>query len=147
MILKYKKFIFCLIGGIILLSCSYNIYQYNRIRSYEERQRDIVRSNIEAFVGLGGSIEDEIVYAKQYGNIVTAREAYLTLSRNKGIKSDEKNSSLSLLLLRIKLLMINDKQKFNEVFSETETSELMYKILDNFEDSDSIRKVYELIED
>lgn len=43
--------------------------------------------------------------------------------------------------------MLNDKDKFKEVFKESEVSILMFKISDNFEDRDSINKVYKLLSD
>ncbi|WP_297991948.1 hypothetical protein [uncultured Clostridium sp.] len=41
--------------------------------------------------------------------------------------------------------MLNDKEKFKEVFDEADVSKLIFKISDNFEDKDSINKVYKLL--
>lgn len=41
--------------------------------------------------------------------------------------------------------MINDKENFKESFEGTNASELMFKISDNFQDKDSINKVYKLL--
>jgi hypothetical protein len=43
--------------------------------------------------------------------------------------------------------MLNDKKKFKEAFEQTDASRLMFKISDNFEDKDSINKVYKLLSD
>jgi len=41
--------------------------------------------------------------------------------------------------------MINDKDKFKEVFKGAEASRLMFKISDDFEDKESISKLQELL--
>lgn len=64
---------------------------------------------------------------------------------NKEIPSEEWDNSLPYLLINIKRTMINDKDKFKEVFKETEASRLMFKISDDFEDKESISKLQELL--
>ncbi|MBU3227813.1 hypothetical protein [Clostridium algidicarnis] len=145
--LKYKKFIYTLVGGIIILSCSYNFYQHNKINAYKKQLTNIVRNNVQEFASTLANTNDEVLYARKYANIVTAQEAYFVLSDKGGFTSDEWSSSLPGLLLEIKQVMINDKYKFKEVFKESEVSELMFKISDNFEDGESINKVYKLLSD
>lgn len=70
--------------------------------------------------------------------------AYIALN-NKEIPSEEWDNSLPYLLINIKRTMINDKDKFKEVFKETEASRLMFKISDDFEDKESISKLQELL--
>ncbi|WP_326513487.1 hypothetical protein [Clostridium intestinale] len=40
--------------------------------------------------------------------------------------------------------MINDKDRFKEIFKNVEVSKLMFKISDNFEDKEYISKLQEL---
>ncbi|MBU3204336.1 hypothetical protein [Clostridium algidicarnis] len=145
--LKYKKFIYTLVGGIIILSCSYNFYQHNKINAYKEELTNIVRNNVQEFASTLANTNDEVLYARKYASIVTAQQAYIVLSDKNGFTSDEWSSSLPGLFLEIKQVMINDKYKFKEVFKESEVSELMFKISDNFEDGESINKVYKLLSD
>ncbi len=100
--LKYKKFICTLVGGVIILSCSYNFHQHNKINAYKKELTDIVSKNIQHFAGIAGNTNDEIVYAEQYASIVAAQEAYITLSDKKSIPSDEWASSLPGLFVEIK---------------------------------------------
>ncbi|SUY48169.1 Uncharacterised protein [Clostridium putrefaciens] len=145
--LKYKKFIYTLVGGIIILSCSYNFYQHNKINAYKKQLTNIVRNNVQEFASTLANTNDEVLYARKYASIVTAQQAYIVLSDKNGFTSDEWSSSLPGLLLEIKQVMINDKYKFKEVFKESGVSELMFKISDNFEDGESINKVYKLLSD
>lgn len=145
--LKYKKFICTLAGGIIILSCSYNFYQHNKINNYKKELTHIVSKNIQHFAGIAGNTNDEIIYAKQYASIVTAQEAYIALSDKNGIPSDEWSSSLPGLFVEIKRVMLNDKDKFKKAFKGPEGAALMFKISDDFEDRDSINKVYKLLSD
>lgn len=41
--------------------------------------------------------------------------------------------------------MIKDKEKFRQVFEETNAAALMFKIAKNFEDKESIVKVFKLL--
>ncbi|MBU3210076.1 hypothetical protein KPL28_10615 [Clostridium algidicarnis] len=106
-----------------------------------------MRNNVQEFTSVSGNINDEVLYARQYASIVTAQQAYFVLSDKGGFTSDEWSSSLPGLFLEIKQVMLNDKDKFKEVFKESEVSELMFKISDNFEDGESINKVYKLLSD
>jgi hypothetical protein len=90
-------------------------------------------------------MDNETVYAEQYASIVAAQEAYIALSDKNGIPSGEWSSSLPGLLIEIKRVMLNDKKKLKQAFEETDASKLMFKISDNFEDKDSINKVYKLL--
>ena len=134
-----SKFIFILLVGGLILSLGYNFYQRNKIDSYN------VKKNIQKFAGRAGNIDNEVIYAEQYASIVAAQESYIALSDNNGIPSDEWEYSLPGLFIAIKDVMINDKENFKEAFEGTNGSELMFKISDNFQDKDSINKVYKLL--
>lgn len=90
-------------------------------------------------------IQSQSVYAEQYASIVTAQESYILLRNSNEIDSDEWEYSLQGLFIVIKDTMLNDKEKFKEVFDEADVSKLIFKISDNFEDKDSINKVYKLL--
>lgn len=148
LILKNKsKVIVSLIVGILLLSLSYNFYQQNKINNYKKELTQTVRNNIQNFAGYGGNIDNETVYAEQYASIIAARESYFALSDENGIPNDEWEYSLPGLFIEIKRVMLNDEEKFKEVFQSENASELMFKISDNFDDKDSINKVYSLLTD
>ena len=140
-----SKIIVSLIVTMLLLSLGYNFYQQNKINNYKEELTQMVRNNIQNFAGYGGNIDDETVYAEQYASIISAQESYFVLSDGKGIPNDEWAYSLPGLFVEIKSVMLNDKEKFKEVFQGEDTSELMFKISDNFDDKDSIHKVYSLL--
>ena len=140
-----SKFIVSLIGGVLLLSLVYNFYQQNKINNYKEELTQAVRNNIQNFVSYGGNIDNETIYAEQYASIIAARESYFALSDKNGIPNDEWAYSLPGLFIEIKRVMLNDKEKFKEVFQDEDTSELMFKISYNFDDKDSINKIYSLL--
>ena len=134
------KFIFILLIGGLILSLGYNFYQQNKIDSYKKELSYNVKKNIQKFAGQAGNIDNEVIYAEQYASI-----SYISLSDNNGIPSDEWEYSLPGLFIEIKDVMINDKESFKKAFEGTNESELMFKISDNFEDKDSINKVYKLL--
>lgn len=140
-----SKFIVSLIVGILLLSLGYNFYQQNKINNYKKELIKTVRDNIQNFASYGGNIDNETVYAEQYASIIAARESYLALSEENGIQNDEWAYSLPGLFIEINRVMLNDKEQFKEVFQNENASELMFKISDNFDDKDSINKVYSLL--
>lgn len=140
-----SKFIPMVITVILVFSLGYNFYQQNKINNYKKELSSNIRKNIQRFASYGGNIDNETVYAEQYASIVTAQESYIALSDNKGIDSDEWEYSLPGLFIAIKDVMINDKESFKEAFEGTNASELMFKISDDFEDKDSINKVYKLL--
>lgn len=140
-----SKFIVSLMVWVLLLSLGYNFYQQNKIKNYKEELTQTVRNNIQKFTSYGGNIYDETVYAEQYASIIAAQESYFALSDENGISSDEWAYSLPGLFIEIKRVMLNDKEKFKEVFQGEDTSELMFKIADDFDDKDSINKVYSLL--
>lgn len=140
-----SKFIFILLVGGLILSLGYNFYQRNKIDSYKKELSYNVKKNIQKFAGRAGNIDNEVIYAEQYASIVVAQESYIALSDNNGIPSDEWEYSLPGLFIAIKDVMINDKENFKEAFEGTNGSELMFKISDNFQDKDSINKVYKLL--
>ena len=140
-----SKFIVSLIVGILLLSLGYNFYQQNKINNYKKELIKTVRENIQNFASYGGNIDNETVYAEQYASIIAARESYLALSEENGIQNDEWAYSLPGLFIEINRVMLNDKEQFKEVFQNENASELMFKISDNFDDKDSINKVYSLL--
>ncbi len=140
-----KKWKFILIGIVFTILFGYIFYQNNKINNYEERLASITTKYIQRFATTAGVIEDETAYMQQYAGIVTAQQAYITLSENKGVPSDEWSTSLANLFLKIEETILNDKEKMKKVFGEENGSELMFKISYNFEDKDSIKKVIELL--
>lgn len=139
------KYICIVISVFFTLSFSYNFYQYKKIKDYEEELKTNVSKNLQNFAGITGNIDNDTAYSEQYASIVAAQESYLILSDNNGIPSEEWSSSLPGLFIEIKSVMLNDKEKFEKSFKGTGASELIFKISDNFEDKDSIRKIYELL--
>lgn len=139
------KYICIVISVFFTLSFSYNFYQYKKIKDYEEELKTNVSKNLQNFAGIAGNIDNDTAYSEQYASIVAAQESYLILSDNNGIPSEEWSSSLPGLFIEIKSVMLNDKEKFEKSFKGTGASELIFKISDNFEDKDSIRKIYELL--
>lgn len=130
---------------MLLLSLGYNFYQLNKINNYKEELTQTVRNSIQNFAGYGGNIDNEMVYAEQYASIIAAQESYFALSDENGIPNDEWEYSLPGLFIEIKRIMLNDKEKFKEVFQSENASELMFKISDNFDDKDSINKIHSLL--
>jgi hypothetical protein len=140
---RYKQ-AYILVIIIISISCIYNFYQYKKIENNKRILKNIVSKNIQQFAGISNNISDEDIYAEKYASIVTAQEAYIALN-NKEIPSEEWDNSLPYLFINIKRTMINDKDKFKEVFKGAEVSRLMFKISDDFEDKESIDKLQELL--
>ena len=98
----------------------------NRINNFEKELLFNVRNNLQRFASYGGNIESQSVYAEQYASIVTAQESYILLSNNNEINSDELEYSLQGLFIVIKDTMLNDKEKFKDVFDEADVSKLSY---------------------
>lgn len=144
---KRLKFIYIMASIVLVLACSYNFYQQNKINSYNRKLTDIVKKHIQHFAGHSGNIDNETAYAEQYASIVAAQEAYIALGSKNNIPSNEWDSSLSGLFVEIKRVMLNDREKFKEVFGKTDASKLMFNISDNFEDRDSINGVFKLLRD
>ena len=142
-----KKSKFILIGIVFTILFGYIFYQNNKINNYKERLASITSKYIQRFATTAGVIEDETAYLEQYSSIVTAQQAYITLSENKGVPSDEWPTSLANLFLQIQEAMLNDKEKMKEVFGEENGAELMFRMSYNLEDKDSIKKVIELLND
>ncbi|NKF06183.1 hypothetical protein J1C67_02380 [Clostridium gasigenes] len=143
---KLKSIVLPVLTIIIIVSIGYNIYQDSKIKRYKEELGIIVSQGIESFASKSGSLSDELVYAEQYGDIASAHMAYVTLSEGDGISSEEYTSSLAMLLLNIKILMLNDKSKVEKALLNNNGSELMFRISNNFEDTESIEKVFKLLE-
>lgn len=138
------KYSCLLIVVIFIFLCGYNIYQYKKISDYKKGLKISVSKNLQSFAGVDFDVENESVYADQYGSISKAQESYIILNNNKGIKGEEWSSSLPGLFIAIKDVMLNDKEKFQEVFEKTDAAKLIFKISNNLEDKDSIKKAYEL---
>lgn len=139
-----KKFKFIAMFGIIIILLGYNFYQTNKINSYKESLSNEVKENIQSFAGYHGNIDSDI-FIEQYANINVAHKLYCQLIDNKGILADEWKSNLVGLLAQIKYIMLNDKEKFKEVFELENGSELMFKISEDFNDKDSINSLYKLL--
>lgn len=136
----------CILIVLIILLGSISFYEYTKINSYKDNLQGIVTRKIQTFAGKSGNIEDEVIFAQQYGDIIAAHEAYVVLTDGSGIPSDEWDSNLAALLLSIKDLMLNDKEKFNKVFTNTEAASLMLNISNNLDDKESIKKVNDLLQ-
>lgn len=139
-----KKLKFTIIFGIIIISLGYNFYQINKINSYKENLSNVVKENIQSFAGYSGNLDSDI-FLEQYANITIAHKLYCELIGNKGILANEWDSNLAGLLTQIKYIMLNDKEKFKEVFELENASDLMLKISENFNDKDSINSLYKLL--
>lgn len=142
---RRPRLVVILVGFILVTSLSTNLYQHYKIRSYKNELTDIVRNHIQSFAAYGGYVEDKAVYARKYANIVAAQEAYITLSDESVYSEVEWESTLFGLFVRLKQVMQTDEMKFKEAFLDTEGTELMWKISDNFEDHESITKLYQLL--
>ena len=139
-----KKLKFIIIFGIIIISLGYNFYQINRMNSYKESLSNWVKENIQSFAGYSGNLDSDI-FLEQYANITVAHKLYCELIGNKGILANEWESNLAGVLTQIKYIMLNDKEKFKEVFELENASDLMFKISENFNDKDSINSLYKLL--
>lgn len=139
-----KKLKFIIIFGIIIILLGYNFYQINKINCYKESLSNGVKENIQTFAGYSGNLDSDI-FLEQYANITVAHKLYCQLIDNKGILADEWKSNLVGLLAQIKYIMLNDKEKFKEVFELENGSELMFKISEDFNDKNSINSLYKLL--
>jgi mitochondrial fission protein ELM1 len=144
---KRSKLIYILVSIIFAVTCGYNFYQRSIINNYKKELTHTVRWHLQRFAGLSNNIDNDTIYAEKYASIVAAQDAYFTVADNNAIPSEEWSSSLPGLLLALKQVMLNDKEKFKVAFEQTDASRLMFKIADNFEDKDSIYKVYKLLSD
>lgn len=142
---KRPRLVAILVVFILATSLSYNLYQHYKIRSYKNELTDIVRNHIQSFAAYGANVDDKAVYGRQYASVVAAQEAYITLSDESVYSEVEWESTLFGLFVRLKQVMQTDEMKFKEAFLDTEGTELMWKISDNFEDHESITKLYQLL--
>lgn len=131
---------------IILLSFSFIIYQNNKILRYKKDLSNVVKTNIEKFAGTSNDFSNEGLYAEKYGYLQSAQDAYITLKQGTGFPKEEYRSNLSMMLFNLKNLMLNDKEKVGKILTNTNVSELMFNIAGNFEDKESISKVFDLLE-
>lgn len=140
---KNSKFI--LIGIVFTILVGYIFYQNNKINNYKENLSRITKKYIQKFASTSSNTEDERLYWENYASIITAQEAYNTLTENKGIPLEEWKTSLSNLFVELKIAMLNDKEKVKKVFGEEDGAELMFMISEDFEDEDSIKKLLDLL--
>lgn len=142
---KFKTIYISIITILVIILISLNIYQYNKIDRFNKDLEYITSYNIQMFASTSFNLDDDISYSQKYGYIVTAQSAYATLAQGKGLNSEEYENSLARLLLEIKLIMLNDREKLERAFNGTDMAELMLKIGRDFQDKESIEKVLELI--
>lgn len=129
----------------LVASVGFSIYQGYKLRVYERELTRVVENHLQIFAANAGQVEDKRIYAEQFANLTAAQEAYIVLSEKSAYDEREWEESLPGLIIRLKQVMVNDEEKFREAFSETGVRRLMFDISDDFEDHESIRKVYELL--
>lgn len=142
---KNLKLICIILGIILLISVSYNFYQYKKIINYKNKLTITTRQYIEHFAALSDNVDDEHIYAEKYASIIIAKEAYINSKDNHMISKGEEPYSLSILLLEIETIMRNDKENFKKVLQNTDFSDLLFKISNNLEDKNSINKAQNLL--
>jgi len=105
-----------------------------------------VHDNLQRFASVAGNdYSDSNIYVQSYAAIECAFTAYADLPQEKGYSEEEYDNSLSILLLELKSLMFNDKEKVEVAFKDTDGSKLIFKIAEDFNDKESIRKVLDLL--
>lgn len=129
----------------LVASLGFSIYQGYKLRVYERELTRVVENHLQIFAANAGQVEDKRIYAEQFANLTAAREAYIVLSEKSAYDEGEWEESLPGLIIRLKQVMEFDEVKYREVFSDKDVRRLMFDISDDFEDHESIRKVYELL--
>lgn len=129
----------------LVASVGISIFQSYKVSVYERELTRVVENHLQIFAANAGQVEDKRIYAEQFANLTAAQEAYIVLSEKSAYDEGEWEESLPGLIIRLKQVMVNDEEKFREAFSETGVRRLMFDISDDFEDHESIRKVYELL--
>lgn len=76
------------ISVFLILSLSYNFYQFNKINNYKKELTSSISKNLRNFAGTAGNTYSETICSEQYANIVAAQELYFVLSDNNGIPSE-----------------------------------------------------------
>ncbi|MBO1265297.1 hypothetical protein J3A84_09675 [Proteiniclasticum sp. SCR006] len=142
---KNRKLMMGMLMVILVTSVGISIFQSYKVSVYERELTDVVRKHLQSFAANAGQVEGKRIYAEQYANITAAQEAYIVLSEKSAYDEREWEESLPGLFLKLKQVMVNDEEKFREAFSDTGGRRLMFDISDDFEDHESIRKVYELL--
>lgn len=142
---KNRKLMRGMLMVILVASVGISIYQGYKLRVYERELTYIVENHLQIFAANAGQVKDKRIYAEQFANLTAAREAYIVLSEKSAYDEGEWEESLLGLITRLKQVMEFDEEKFREVFSDMDVSKLMFDISDDFEDHESIRKVYELL--
>lgn len=132
----------------IIIITGFAIYQYNRVNYYRETLNEVISKNIQSIASKCSTIDNKEVYTELYGNVVIAFESYAVLGEGKGISVDELESSLSIILLNIKIAMENLKiENLKATFNNEEIPKLLFNISENFEDKESINKVYKILKE
>src|SRR5690554_5195140 len=142
---KNRKLMRGMLMVILVASVGISIYQGYKLRVYERELTYIVENHLQIFAANAGQVKDKRIYAEQFANLTAAREAYIVLSEKSAYDEGEWEESLLGLITRLKQVMEFDEEKFREVFSDMDVSKRMSDISDDFEDHESIRKVYELL--
>lgn len=138
---KNKKIISILVVVILLLS-GLTGYQQYKISSTKKALTMIVSDNIHEFAGLAGNVDSES-YMRQFAHVKNAHQAYVLLSDQSDFSHWDDN--LSEILLTISKLMKNDQEKFQQIFSSPEASQLLFKIGDDFKNQERLQALYALM--
>jgi len=145
--MKIKKIILKIITIItVVLSLGFNIYQGAIVKWHREVINYEVHENLVKFAGTAGSdYNDQAIYAQSYAAIDSAFNAYINLSEGRGYSGEDHDNGLPRLLLELQSLLLNDKDKVEAAFKDTDGSELIFKIAEDFYDKESISKVLDLL--
>ena len=116
--MKMKKRVLKIITLIaIIILFGFNLYQRAQLKEYKKALTNDVHDNLQRFASVAGNdYSDSKMYIQSYAAIDCAVTAYADLPQEKGY-SEEYDNSLSALLLELKSLMLNDKEKLT-VFSK-----------------------------
>lgn len=140
--MKNKKVILSLI--FIISIVFYIGYSRIKINNLENGLENNIRNNIRSFASLDKKKIDEKLYGELYSSIESSRMDYCILEKG-AIDKDELEYNAAILLLKIRDLLVNDKERFIRVFSKDTVNQELFKIADNFKDRESINKVYKLV--
>jgi hypothetical protein len=144
-VLKKRAIYFC-ISIIAICLISFSVYQHNKINNFRSILKNTIKYHIEMFASSPVNLSDEVDYSKKYGNIVAAQSAYAALKQGRDVPSKNYDISLSRLFIEIKGIMINNREKIERITDDSDMRSLMSNIANNFEDTNSIEKILEIIQ-
>lgn len=130
----------------LMISMVFNLYYKRKLEHYREYCGNKMMNELQEFADeIENGLNNENAYVKAYGDIAVAQSSLAAVGEGRGILSDEWNYSLARLLIEIKRKMVNNKEDFIREFQNSEAAELMYKISHDFEDKESIEKIFQLL--